>query len=336
MLLFFVPKHKQIACRELPQAFSGILKTEPHLLIMADGNTNGTKGVLCMRKIPTLFERTFEDHRVTGITPKVYPGMEWVMRGEGEATVKIDGACCAIFGGKLFARYDAKIGKGGKQKAVPENAIPCQDEPDPVTGHFPCWIPAEDGNPGQKWLLAAFRNAPEYGLVLYRPDGTLIDHTYEAIGPHFQGNPYHLDRDVLVPHGLWKIKELNTGKPRAFEEIKDWLSSHDEEGIVFWKDGEPRCKIKRTDFGLPWKSVRVTPNMAALRTVDSGIRQCIEERAVTPTCRLCGFSGLWTSCRNGVCLRPGISDSPDSPVVALDMPTDCQYFVRRKGSYGEN
>lgn len=24
------------------------------------------------------------------------------------------------------------------------------------------------------------------------------------------------------------------------------------EGIVFWKDGEPRCKIKKTDFGLPW------------------------------------------------------------------------------------
>ena len=22
--------------------------------------------------------------------------------------------------------------------------------------------------------------------------------------------------------------------------------------IVFWKDGEPRCKIKRSDFGFPW------------------------------------------------------------------------------------
>lgn len=24
------------------------------------------------------------------------------------------------------------------------------------------------------------------------------------------------------------------------------------EGIVFWKDGEPLCKIKRTDFGFEW------------------------------------------------------------------------------------
>lgn len=24
------------------------------------------------------------------------------------------------------------------------------------------------------------------------------------------------------------------------------------EGIVFWKDGQPQCKIKRSDFGFPW------------------------------------------------------------------------------------
>ena len=24
------------------------------------------------------------------------------------------------------------------------------------------------------------------------------------------------------------------------------------EGIVFWKDRQPQCKIKRSDFGFPW------------------------------------------------------------------------------------
>ena len=24
------------------------------------------------------------------------------------------------------------------------------------------------------------------------------------------------------------------------------------EGIVFWNDGQPQCKIKRSDFGFPW------------------------------------------------------------------------------------
>ncbi len=36
-----------------------------------------------MKKIPTLFERTFENHKVSGITEKVTPGMEWVLDGEG-------------------------------------------------------------------------------------------------------------------------------------------------------------------------------------------------------------------------------------------------------------
>ena len=51
-----------------------------------------------MKKIPTLFERTYENHRVAGISNKVYPGMEWVLDGGGVATVKIDGSCCAIIG----------------------------------------------------------------------------------------------------------------------------------------------------------------------------------------------------------------------------------------------
>ena len=37
------------------------------------------------------------------------------------------------------------------------------------------------------------------------------------------------------------------------EEIEfDYLEIHVIEGIVFWKDGHPRCKIKRKDFGFPW------------------------------------------------------------------------------------
>lgn len=55
-----------------------------------------------MKKIPTLFERIYENHRVVGITPNVTPGMEWVLAGEGTATVKIDGSCCAVIGGRLY------------------------------------------------------------------------------------------------------------------------------------------------------------------------------------------------------------------------------------------
>lgn len=64
-----------------------------------------------MKKIPTLFERTYENHRVVGINDKVHPGMEWVLSGDGTATIKIDGSCCAIINGELYKRYDAKKGK---------------------------------------------------------------------------------------------------------------------------------------------------------------------------------------------------------------------------------
>lgn len=183
-----------------------------------------------MKKIPTLFERQFENHKVVGITDKVSPGMEWVLNGGGEATVKIDGACCAIIGGVFYKRYDAKKGK-----THPSGSIPCCD-PDPVTGHWPHWVPVDFENPGDKWFVAAYKNAPE------KQDGT-----YEAIGPHFQGNPYSLAEDILEPHGSQKI---TVG--RSFAEIRNYLSKTNIEGIVFWKDGEPKCKIKRSDFGFEW------------------------------------------------------------------------------------
>jgi hypothetical protein len=34
--------------------------------------------------------------------------------------------------------------------------------------------------------------------------------------------------------------------------IREYLYYHKVEGIVFWKDGEPQCKIKRSDFGFEW------------------------------------------------------------------------------------
>ena len=55
-----------------------------------------------MKKIPTLFERVYDNHKIVGITDKVTPGMEWVLAGEGTATVKYDGSCCAVIDGKFY------------------------------------------------------------------------------------------------------------------------------------------------------------------------------------------------------------------------------------------
>lgn len=186
-----------------------------------------------MKKIPTLFKREFDEktHKIINILPEVTEGMEWVLNGEGTATVKIDGSCCAIINGEFYKRYDAKKGK-----PVPDGAIKCQEEADPITGHLPCWVKVDSNDPADKWFVNAYNNTPSYG-----------DGTYEAVGVHFQGNPYGLSSDILEPHGA-KVIEVE----RTFEGIKKYLEENYIEGIVFWKDGEPKCKIKRSDFGFKW------------------------------------------------------------------------------------
>ena len=52
-----------------------------------------------MKKMPTLFHREFQGHQVIHISPEVGPGLEWVLNGEGIATEKTDGACCAVIEG---------------------------------------------------------------------------------------------------------------------------------------------------------------------------------------------------------------------------------------------
>lgn len=189
-----------------------------------------------MKKIPTLFERVYENHKVVGILPNVTEGMEWVLTGEGIATVKWDGSCCAIINGELYKRYDAKKGK-----KPPEGAIPCCD-PDPVTGHWPHWVKCDRNNPSDRWFFAAY----DYSMILADHE-YLFDATYEAVGEHFNENPYNFRGDRLIRHGITiDIVE------RSYDGIMNYLKTHEVEGIVFWRNGQPQCKIKRTDFGFSW------------------------------------------------------------------------------------
>lgn len=193
-----------------------------------------------MKKIPTLFKRLYCEDGAVILTREVTPGMEWVLsrrkKEQGVATVKWDGSACAIIDGELYKRYDAKRGK-----QPPEGAIPCQDAPDPVTGHWPHWVKVDPEKPENRWFVEAWKNSTFDGQ-LPLPDGT-----YEAMGKHFQGNPYGSMIDWLTRHGIDEVKVR-----RTYEGIREFLEKNEIEGLVFWKDGEPQCKIKRTDFGFRW------------------------------------------------------------------------------------
>lgn len=190
-----------------------------------------------MKKIQTLFKRIFNEDGSITITEEVTPGLEYVLDGGAIPTIKYDGACCAVIDGIFYKRFDAKKGK-----TIPENAIPCQEEADPVTGHFPHWVPVDGANKADKWFWKAFE-------ACYDSENPAPDGTYEAVGPHFNDNNELLVYDTLIPHGQTIIPM--TEKLR-FDIIRSYLQCHNIEGIVFWANNEPVCKIKRSDFGFEW------------------------------------------------------------------------------------
>lgn len=175
-----------------------------------------------MKKIVSLFQRNYDGDRL--VRDEVEPGAEWVLAGEGVATRKYDGTCCMVQGGKLFKRYELKSGR-----TAPAGFIAAQD-PDPVTGDVPGWLPVGDGKEDQ-WHREAFRG---------QPDGT-----YELCGPKIQGNPEGFGERVLIPHAE---AESLANCPRTFEGLKAYLKDTLYEGVV-WHHADGRMvKIKRKDF----------------------------------------------------------------------------------------
>lgn len=57
-----------------------------------------------MKKIPTLFEREFENHRIVRILPNISPDLAWVMAGDGVAT--INGTVPAVRSSMVFSTKD--------------------------------------------------------------------------------------------------------------------------------------------------------------------------------------------------------------------------------------
>lgn len=188
-----------------------------------------------MQKIISLFQRNYDGDRL--LRDEVTPGAEWVLAGQGEATVKWDGTCCMVKDGVLYKRYDAKKGK-----TPPEGFISAQ-EPDPITGHWPGWIaiPSYGECPENKWHREAFKN------TRYIDGGSLPDGTYELIGPKINGNKERVHHHQFVKHG-----DSNVFAPRTYEELKAFFADYPHEGIVWHHPDGRMVKIKKKDFGYKW------------------------------------------------------------------------------------
>ena len=188
-----------------------------------------------MEKIISLFQRNYETDRL--VREEVVESAEWVLAGEGQPTRKFDGTCCMVSDGKLWKRHDVRKGKN-----PPIEWVRAEPAPDPVTGHWPGWVPVGD-EPDSRWHREAFEVS-----------GGLRDGTYELVGPKIQGNPECFAAHTLIRHGL----ETSPNCPRDFEGIKNFLASggwlkvepFSIEGIVWHHPDGRMVKIKTRDFGL--------------------------------------------------------------------------------------
>ena len=190
-----------------------------------------------MKKLSTLFKKDPND--LGRVINEIDPQNQWVLDGEGLATIKFDGTAVAIFGGKMWKRYDVKHGK-----PVPFGAVPCQ-EPDEITGHWPHWVEVYTDSPADKYIVEAFT----MGFKNHLDNSN--DGTYEAYGEKINGNKEKVEGHWLVKHG--RVSARLTHSEVNFEGIKAFLSNPDNdiEGIVFHHKTDGRmCKIRKSDFGI--------------------------------------------------------------------------------------
>jgi hypothetical protein len=208
-----------------------------------------------MRKIISLFQRNYDGDRL--VRNEVVPGAEWVIAGEGVATRKYDGTCCMVRYGRLFKRFEVKPNGKPPENFEPANSV------DENTGKQQGWVPVGDG-PEDRWhregregtegylaTLAFDEVPPQYdkgvgdwiGKCVFM--GSLIDGTYELVGPKIQGNPEGLNAHYMLRHGAVEIEA-----PRNFDGLRDYLSVNDIEGIVWHHPDGRMVKIKARGFNV--------------------------------------------------------------------------------------
>ncbi len=193
-----------------------------------------------MKKIPTLFKRDEETHRVIN---EVNPVCQWVLDGEGTPTRKWDGTCCKIEDGILYKRREVK-----KDKREPSGFILVEE--DQNTGKKVGWIKVDFDDPENKYHKKAWLLVQEN-----HNSGTIPKNgTYELLGSKIQGNPEHMEIYVLLEHGQHEesriYDNINEGEHPDFDWLELKLDDLDIEGVVWHHSDGRMAKIKGKDYGL--------------------------------------------------------------------------------------
>jgi hypothetical protein len=182
-----------------------------------------------MKKIPTIFDRDWDGDRSL-VTRVPHSDCGWVFAGEGRATIKLDGSCCMIRGGRLYKRRELKGG------TIPDGfeLVGYDEETKKSVG----WMPVGEGPEDQYHREAWGREV-----------GIPADGTYELVGPKVQGGAESWSYHTLIPHGAIRPIEREE-PPRDFDGLKAWFTGQDIEGLVYHHPDGRMAKIKLKDFGI--------------------------------------------------------------------------------------
>jgi hypothetical protein len=176
-----------------------------------------------LQKIPTIFKRDYSD--TYQVLPEINPVCQWVFDGLGTPYRKFQGMAALIYNNIYYKRAILK-----QDQVMPASFILCTY--DHQSGKAFGWLPVSFDQAQDQYYAEAF-------------DPDLPEGTYELIGPKILGNPEKFPEHKLVNHICWPIALAE----RTYQEIKDFLSHYDYEGIVF-HHGSKMAKIKKKDFGL--------------------------------------------------------------------------------------
>lgn len=133
--------------------------------------------------------------------------------------------------GKLYKRHEVRPGKS----APPDFELIATD---PETEKQYGWVQVGWGSEDKYFREAIIEGDDN----THFPDGT-----YELLGPKVQGNPEDLHKHFMQKHDH---AQRYNDVPTEFEALKEWLSDHNIEGIVWHHPDGRMVKIKKRDFRL--------------------------------------------------------------------------------------
>jgi len=112
----------------------------------------------CEKKIPTLFKRNSKN--MARVLETVHPDCQWVLDGEGQATLKLDGTCCAVIDGVLYKRREVKLAEDRTKTVMPLGFI--EVDHDLATRKAVGWVPVNWNSKEDKWHAEAWDHAGQW------------------------------------------------------------------------------------------------------------------------------------------------------------------------------